>query len=358
VRVLRAVDELDSKAALSDLLRHSSITGGADVLSVARRQVGAGQVASCWALELVVDGLDSPVEVVVKMPSSDPVSLATARAQHLYEREVRFYELIAPNVVIRTPACFASAFDEATGGFLLVLESLLPAATCDQLDGLALELATIAVTELAGLHAPLWGVPSPPGLAFVDDVADSLRPLYQEVLPALFVGFLDRYGDQVATPTRAVVEWLMPRLGAYLAGRGGPPTVIHGDFRTDNLIFGGRCGEVPMATVDWQTVAHGSGALDVAYLLTTSLEPEVRRAHELELLDVYLDRLGTLGVTGYDRRALFDDYAWHAFQGIVMLVCASMLVVRTERGDAMFLTMIERSAAAVQDLDARSRLAS
>lgn len=130
----------------------------------------------------------------------------------------------------------------------------------------------------------------------------------------------------------------------------------HGDFRTDNLLFDGRDGAVPMATVDWQMVTLGAAALDVAYLLTTSLDTEDRRRHERDLLDVYHDRLCALGVTGYGRDALFDDYAFHAFQGVVMLVCASMIVERTDRGDAMFLTMIERSATAADDLDARGRL--
>ncbi|HUD69611.1 MAG TPA: oxidoreductase family protein [Acidimicrobiales bacterium] len=340
---------------VTELLRHSPITNGADVVSIERRRVGAGQVASCWHLDLTIEGRDGTVGVVVKGPSSDPTSLATANAQHLYEREVRFYELVASDVAIRTPTCFASTFDAATGGFLLVLESMLPAQTSDQLVGLSRGLAAVAVTELAGLHGPMWGEASR-GLCFADDVADSLRPLYLQLVPALFTGFLDRYGDQVTSPTRSVIEWLVPRLGTYLAGRGGPQTVIHGDFRTDNLIFGGRGGTVPMATVDWQTVAHGCGALDLAYLLTTSLEPEVRRRTEHELLATYHDRLHAQGVADYSAQSLFDDYAWHAFQGVVMLVCSAMLVVRTERGDAMFLTMIERGTVAIEDLDARARL--
>jgi aminoglycoside phosphotransferase (APT) family kinase protein len=168
--------------------------------------------------------------------------------------------------------------------------------------------------------------------------------------------FLDRFGDRLTAATQAVVEWLAPRLGAYYAGRGGPKTVQHGDFRTDNLLFDGRGGAVPMATVDWQMVTIGAAALDVAYLLTTSLTTEDRRTHERDLLDAYLERLCELGVAGYGRDALFDDYAFHAFQGVVMLVCASIIVERTERGDAMFLTMIERSATAADDLGSRSRL--
>lgn len=349
------VDELDEDA-LSELLRSSPLTGGAQVLHIERAPVGAGQVASCWSFELTLEGSAGTVGVVVKAPSADPESLAVANAQHLYEREVRFYERIAPTVSIRTPAAYVTAFDEPTGAFLLVLESMLPAASSDQLVGLSPALAALALRELAGLHAPYWGRPQPDALSFLGDVADELRPMFQAIIPILFTGFLDRYGDQVATPSRAVVEWLIPRLSAYLAGRGGPSTVIHGDFRTDNLLFGGRGGEVPMATVDWQTLGHGAAALDVAYLLTTSLEPDVRRAREHELLGEYLDQLRSLGVTDYDPGALFDDYAWHAFQGVVMLVCSSMLVERTERGDAMFLTMIERSAAAVDDLGARERL--
>ena len=349
-----AVDELDAEA-LTELLRHSPITNGSEVVSIERRRVGEGQVASCWHLDLAIQGRDSTVGVVVKVPSSDPTSLATANAQHLYEREVRFYELGASHVAIRTPTCFVSTFDAATGGFLLILESMLPAQTSDQLVGLSPQLATVAVTELAGLHGPMWGDASR-GLSFADEVAETLRPLYLQLLPALFTGFLDRYGDRVSSSARSTIEWLMPRLGTYLAGRGGPQTVIHGDFRTDNLIFGGCAGTVPMATVDWQTVAHGCGALDLAYLLTTSLEPEVRRHIERELLVTYHDRLQALGVTDYSAATLFDDYAWHAFQGVVMLVCSAMLVVRTERGDSMFLTMIERGSIAVEDLDARARL--
>jgi hypothetical protein len=350
--MLCAVEDLDA-VTLTDLLRHSPVTNGADVVSIERRRVGEGQVAACWQLDLGLAGRDDTVGVVVKSPLTDPTSLATANALHLYEREVRFYELVAPDVVIRTPTCFASSFDATTGMFLLVLESMLPAAVSDQLVGLSAPLATLAVTELAGLHAPMWGETSQ-ALSFTDGVADSLRPLYDELLPGLFTGFLDRYGDQVTLPARSVIEWLIPRLGTYLAGRGGPQTVLHGDFRTDNLIFDGRGGTVPMATVDWQTVARGCCALDLAYLLTTSLEPEVRRDQERELLATYHDRLRTLGVVDYTAATLFDDYVWHAFQGVIMLVCSAMLVVRTERGDAMFLTMIERGSVAVDDLDARA----
>jgi hypothetical protein len=353
VAVVLALDELDERR-LTELLANSSVTDGATVLDVTRRPVGTGQVASCIELSLRVEGRDAPVAVVAKVPSEDPTSVATATAQHLYEREVRFYRELAERVAIRTPACHHADFDPESGRFLLLLESLVPDEGADQLDGLDAGRCTLAVRELAGLHAPLWGDAAAAG--FVRQVGDSLRGLYLEVVPVLMVGFLDRYGDRLTAPARAVVEWLHPRLGGFLDGPDGPSTVTHGDFRTDNLLFGGRGGEVPLATVDWQTIGHGRGALDLAYLLTTSLDPEVRRAEESALLAAYLERLGELGVTGYDAAALRSDYARYAFQGVVMLSCAAMLVERTARGDEMFLTMIERCANAVDDLDARRTL--
>ncbi len=341
---------------LTQLLASSELTGGRKVLEVARHRVGTGQVASCWELSLRLDGLDAPVTVVAKVPSDDPTSVATANGQRLYEREVRFYESIAATVRIRTPACYHSAFDRDSGAFLLLLESLAPVAPCDQLEGLTPDRAALAVNELAGLHAPHWDA-APAQVAFIDEVAESLRPLYQEVVPSLFQLFLERYGDVLSTGARELVSWLRPRLGAYMGGHTGPTTIIHGDFRTDNLLFDGRGGEVPLATVDWQTLGHGPGSLDLAYLLTTSLDAPTRREYEGSLLATYLDRLGQLGVEGYEARQLERDYAFHAFQGVVMLVCSAVIVERTERGDRMFLTMIERCATAVEDLDARRLLA-
>lgn len=346
-----AVDEL-SPEALTALLASSEVTGGEAVATVERRTVGLGQVASCIELTLgLADGREAMV--VAKVPSDDPTSVATAAAQHLYEREVRFYAELAATVSIRTPRCAHASFDEASGRFLLLLESLCPVGAADQLDGLDPARAELAVAELAGLHAPHWGVEPNGATAFLGGVGESLRPMYLELIPLLIDTFLDRYGERLSPAAREVVVWLRARLGAYLGDRGAPRTVTHGDFRTDNLLFDGRGGEVPIATVDWQTVGIGPGALDLAYLLTTSLEPAVRAEVEATLLALYHDRLGALGVRGYPLEALRTDYARHAFQGVLMLTCAAVLVGQTVRGDAMFLAMIERSATAVEDLGAK-----
>jgi thiamine kinase-like enzyme len=121
--------------------------------------------------------------------------------------------------------------------------------------------------------------------------------------------------------------------------------VQHGDFRTDNLLFGARRGTVPVAVVDWQTVAVGSPLLDVAYFLVTSLDTADFAQHFEYLLDFYLSAMKESG-TPLDNDVSRHEFVRYILQPVVMLVSAAVIVERTERGDRMFLTMIERAASA------------
>ncbi len=87
--------------------------------------------------------------------------------------------------------------------------------------------------------------------------------------------------------------------------------------------------------------------LDVAYFLTTSLSPEVREAHEEELLHYYVEQLTAHGVS-FSEDLVRREYARYTLQPVVMLVAAAGLVERTPRGDAMFLSMIERGVRAAR----------
>jgi aminoglycoside phosphotransferase (APT) family kinase protein len=133
-------------------------------------------------------------------------------------------------------------------------------------------------------------------------------------------------------------------------------TIVHGDYRLDNLLFGGRDGAVPVAVVDWQTVATGPAMSDVAYFIGAGLLPGDRRAHEEALVRDHLDRLRAAGVEGYGWDAGWEDYRRGTWSGLIMAVAASMLVERTERGDEMFLTMARRHARHALDLDAAALL--
>ena len=125
--------------------------------------------------------------------------------------------------------------------------------------------------------------------------------------------------------------------------------MTHGDYRLDNMLFG---GPYPLAIVDWQTPGLGAGAADVAYFMGTGMVPEQRRIHERELVNGYHELLLSYGVTGYDAAQCWDDYRYFAFGGLIMAVIASMIVGQSERGDLMFMAMATRSAQMALDLGA------
>jgi aminoglycoside phosphotransferase (APT) family kinase protein len=61
-----------------------------------------------------------------------------------------------------------------------------------------------------------------------------------------------------------------PRWDEVLAQlRSGPPTLVHNDFRLDNIIF--RPDGTPVI-LDWQVPAIGRGTHDLAFLLAGSMD--------------------------------------------------------------------------------------
>ena len=131
---------------------------------------------------------------------------------------------------------------------------------------------------------------------------------------------------------------------------------MHADFRLDNLLF--TPGDPAPVVVDYQTVTWGSGAYDLAYFVGGCLEPEevCARSRGDDLVAGFHAALVGHGVEGYTLDHLHADYRRECFGGLVMAVAASMMVRRTERGDAMFLTSTRRHAQQAIDLEALSRL--
>jgi aminoglycoside phosphotransferase (APT) family kinase protein len=162
---------------------------------------------------------------------------------------------------------------------------------------------------------------------------------------------MEHYTGRIDPDTAALVDRLVPRLPSYVGHVPEPWTIVHGDFRADNLLFGGP----RVVVVDWQTVSLGSGPSDLAYLLGASVLPEVRREHEAALVDRYVAGLRAQAVP-VERADVWELYRRYAFGGLIMAIVAQALVQRTERGDEMFITMADRHSRQALDLDSESLL--
>lgn len=295
----------------------------------------------------------APSTLVGKFPSPNPDSRA-AGGSGAYQAEVLFYLQVAPHLSLRVPDCFYGALSEDGTIFTLLLEDMAPAQQGDQIAGASDAQLEAAVVNLAGLHAPLWNDPKldTVSLAPLGLNAD-FTPLMQGATPA----FLERYADRLSEETKGVFRGFAEGFAAW--AESGPPdrTLVHGDYRLDNLLFLDSDGPDSVTTVDWQTISVGNGGRDLAYMLGNGCDPEQRRAAEPRLLEIYRATMAKLGVE-LTSEQVHAAYRHGSFQGPYVTILGSLAVGQTDRGDAMFMAMAERSAAQILDLGALELLGS
>lgn len=321
--------------------------GDVRVISVREEPIGTGQMSESRRLHLTYSGPSSlPGTLIAKFPSGDEKSRAAGRATRCYEVESSFYRDLHGALDVGAPSCFHVERDEETDDFLLLLEDLAPCRQGDQLDGCSPDEAGACVDELVKLHGPLWNSPFLGRLAWLNRSTSKERSGSRALMQSVYPSFVERYHDRLDPSTSRLVEQFVHNPGTYFHRDLPHRTVVHGDFRLDNLLFRGR----GVGVVDFQTVTHACGAQDLAYFLGAGLQVDDRRDHERDLVRRWVDGLAGYGVT-IALEAAWTEYRAFAFAGVVMAVVASMLVKQTERGDAMFMTMAHRHAQHAIDLD-------
>jgi hypothetical protein len=331
----------------------SSVLGG-EVGPITSERIGDGHVGVNIRISMPDADVSLPRSVVVKLPATDQVSLTTAVTLRNYERETRFYAELASTVDIRVPACLHVEWDPATSDFALVLEDMAPARQGDQLAGCSPDQARDAVRELAKLHGPRWDDPTLFDIDWIDrdrgeESANGLAAMWQ----MLFPGFAATYRSHLSAEEFELAERFGTVIGQWRGGRSGPKTLTHGDYRLDNMLFGTPEGGPPVTVVDWQTPAHGDPIADLSYFIGAGLLPPERRAHERELVAVYLEALGAYGVE-LDEAWVWDQYRRDAFAGVTMAALASQIVTLNDRSEAMFGAMAQRHLRQALDLDSIS----
>ena len=77
--------------------------------------------------------------------------------------------------------------------------------------------------------------------------------------------FVERYRSDLDEQDPATLHSAAEAITAWQTSRLDPVSVIHGDYRLDNLLF--HPGDHRVTAVDWQTAAIGPPLRDVAYCL-------------------------------------------------------------------------------------------
>jgi aminoglycoside phosphotransferase (APT) family kinase protein len=325
---------------------------GTAVAAVAAEPVGTGQVSDSYRLTLTYDGPAAlPSTMIAKVPSADPASRNAARAFRTYEIEASFYGQLASGLPVALARCYYSAYEAGPDEYIVLLEDLAPAFPGDQLAGLHPDDAAAAVRELAALHAAGWDSSELAALPWLNRSGPQAAAQLADVIADLYPAFTERFAGRLDAGTFGLIEDFLPQVRSYLAARDEPRTIVHGDFRADNLLFGAARPVV----LDWQTAGFGAGTADLAYFLGSSLPVAARRQYEEALVQRYHAVLTSRGAE-FSWDDCWTGYRRHAFSGIIMDIIAGTMVQQTERGDAMFAAMARRHARHALDLDALALL--
>ena len=333
----------------------------ADVVGVQYQPIGTGQMGKSvrFTLEYCRPGGGLPPTIVGKFPSDDRLSRMTGAATGNYAREVGFYRHLQPRLSIPTPACYHAAIDTQSHNFVILLEDMAPAHQGDQLGGCDSETARVAILNLVGLHGPTWcdSSLSTENWLIPRDASET-QALVRQFYQSLLGGFMDRCGRDLSPSQRALYERVAQASEFPIAP---PPaevfSVVHLDYRLDNLLIDDGQEPATIAAVDWQTVSLGNPLTDVSYFLGASLLPEHRRIVEDGMVRSYHEALCDSGVENLDWPQCWEAYRRGSFHGLGITVLASMMVQRTERGDELMATMADRHAAHALDLGASEFLA-
>jgi aminoglycoside phosphotransferase (APT) family kinase protein len=286
-----------------------------------------------------------PESLIAKFSTTNEQNLAVMLRYGLYRREVHFYRTLAPRVPIAVPRCYAAEIDAAGRACVLLLEDLGAWTMRDQVLGCGEADAHRCVATLAHLHAAFAGDSA--GLAGVWRADGQQADAKITSFPTSWERARQHVGDGMAADlVDAMPRYVaaLPQLHAWAAA--GPGTLAHGDMRLDNVMFD---GDGAVALVDWQNCQRAKGVIDVAYFLTQSVDTDVRRRSERDLLTTYGEVLREQEIECRDEQ-LWLEYrmaALHAFSTSIVL---AGLAGTGPRSAELAHAVIARVGAAVDDL--------
>ena len=336
-----SIDDIDA-AWMADAL-------GQPITAIHHEQIGEGIGVSSAVYRTSLTGGDVD-SVVVKLPALAEEAVFTSAVLRMYIREVRFFDSLASRSPIRVPKGYFGAVDVETSAFVQVMEDMGSMRVVDQNEGMTIDDAKQAIDELARWHAEWWGDAD----AAVDrgDAVCLSDPVYPAVLPMVFAEGWEKVNaamtvDPVITAVGPGWSDWMPGALAGLAA--APNTVIHGDYRADNILFDAD-GNVVL--LDFQLTGRGSGSYDLAYFVTQSLRPEVAATHETALFNRWIDGLVSAGVPEAETVQLWDRYREAALFCLVYpIVAARGMDLADERQYTLLDNMNTRFVRAVDQLN-------
>ena len=339
---------------LTHALRSAELLTDGVVRAVRVEPLGGGQGFAGQLRRLCVDYTavsDSvPTTFVVKLHSPNRMTRDLIWRLRAAEREIRFYREISPRTGVPTAILYYAATDGPR--YVLLLEDLAPASAGDVVAESPPQQLQAALSCVASMHARWWNRKELSSLGWIP-VFEELTATRHAISREAWPEFVDRYEGRLPREFKKVGQGIMNSLNHVRESLSQVPmTLLHGDFRPDNVMFAEAGRKEPVALVDWQVMVRGPAVADVAYYLMSASSRESRREIEMSILRRYQATLTAAGVTGYDVGQCVRDYRL-AMADVLsrIVVLTSRVRPESEAGWRAFDALVERIAGAVIDLE-------
>lgn len=336
----------------------------AEVAAVSSSRIGEGvgfigqlhRLQITYADPAAAGRAGAPPTLIAKMPTSDPGGRFMGTMLRLYEKESGFYRHLAHRTPLRVPKCFYNGAEPEAQQWCLLLEDMHTYHPGDQLVPRDLRETEMLVRAMARLHATWSGgrADELDWLPRIDDPSMTMMiPMFDDAVgPAM-----DRYGHLVPEEMHDWGPRFRPHAEAWVTDFASQPgTVIHGDYRTDNVVFSPTDPD-DFAVLDWQLTSRSPGAYDLYYFLAMCPAPEVSCGRFDELVDLYLGELKAAGGTAPARDVLITQMRGIGlFFTVLGVVTLSQIDPANARGEELFLSMWRRGLDLAERIDLRPAL--
>lgn len=282
-----------------------------------------------------------------------------SKGLNFYRNEVNFYLHLAEETPIPIPRSMYADIDPASQDFLLVLEDLGDDTAGDQLVSCTEAQLNIAFKRAAELHGTFWGRTTEFDWLFYQ--IDMKTILFRrDMIFRPGVGpAIDEFGE-VFTGDRADVLHKITEqyIDLFQYALGGEPTIIHGDYRTDNMfLVENDRGKADIIAFDWQNTMGGNGTHDIAYFCSQSADNLLHQSAQQDALKLYHDTLLDHGIKGYSFDECVERYRYNLLITLItpIAICGT-LDQGNERGRQLGKTILERSFSAIESMDCANLL--
>ncbi len=268
-----------------------------------------GMAASVLRIHLSGDHPALPASVILKLPPSEPALRNQVNDMGFFQREVGFYRHLSEHTPVHTATCYSADFDPETGDAYLLLEDLAPARNGSSPAAGTVEEVAAVLLALARMHARWWQDETLAHHAWLG-LHSMLAPSgVAEIFERSWPSFLHKLSIPVDEEILTMKAWISSAIheASITLYETGPRTLIHNDVQGDNVFFTNNPDRSVMF-IDWQLSTYGRGVVDVANAVRGSLEPDVRRSAERELIRGYHKALVRGGVSGYPISQCESDY--------------------------------------------------